>query len=305
MHIGNVSPIASRRKGCMIRRMEAAQDPEMPALVPVGEWPSFDEADEHALVVLAMDRDCWIEPGEGTYLVLALPEDAPAIRREFALYAAEQTERRERVEPPLFPAGVELMLLWVIALTAAFMVQERYPGFTESFCNSSRAMVEGREWWRPFTALFLHADGGHLLSNIGIGGIFCVMVAHTLGAWRAWLLILASGTLGNALNAWARYPSDFASLGASTATFGALGLLTGAAAAAAWRSRSPKEFRPLVAPVFAGAMMLGMYGVGGEGVDVAGHFAGWGCGAVLGAFAARRLRPEIHSERPEPALAEW
>lgn len=288
---------------CMLRPMETGPDLPTPPLVTVGEWDSFDEADEHALVVLAMERDSWIEAGEGTYRVLASPGDAPAIRREFALYAEEQAERRERVELPLFPAGVELMLLWIIALTAAFMVQERYPAFTGDFCNSSRALVERGEWWRPFTALFLHADGGHLLSNIGIGGIFCVMVAHTVGAWRAWLLILASGTLGNALNAWLRYPSDFASLGASTATFGALGVLTGAAASAAWRFRSPKEFRPLVAPIFAGAMMLGMYGVGGEGIDVSGHFAGWACGAVLGVLGARKLRPEVGDEREKAAFA--
>ena len=287
----------------MMRRMEAAQEFEMPALLPVGEWSSFDEADEHALVVLAMNRECWIMPGDGTYAVLVNPEDAPAIRRELALYAAEQSERREYVEPPLFPAGIELMLLWITALTATFLMQQHDPAFTERFCNSSRALVEDGEWWRPFTSLFLHADGGHLLSNIGIGGIFCVMVAHTLGAWRAWLLILASGTLGNALNAWARYPGDFASLGASTATFGALGVLTGAATVAAWKSRSYREFRPLVAPVFAGAMMLGMYGVGGEGIDVAGHFAGWACGAFLGAFAARKMAPVLRPEGPQTAFA--
>jgi rhomboid protease GluP len=287
----------------MMLRMEAAPEFETPALVSVGEWPSSDEADEHALVVLAMNRECWIMPAEGIYAVLAHPDDASRIRHEFSLYAAEQSERRERVDPPLFPAGVELMLLWITVLMATFMMQEHDPGFTDRFCNSSRAMVEGGEWWRPFTSLFLHADGGHLLSNIGIGGIFCVMVAHTLGPWRAWLLILASGTIGNALNAWTRYPGDFLSLGASTATFGALGVLTGAATAAAWKSRSYQEFRPLVAPVFAGAMMLGMYGVGGEGIDVAGHFAGWACGVLLGALVAHREVVIERPDRPSAALA--
>lgn len=275
---------------------------EAPALVAVGEWPSFIEADEHALVALAMNRECWILPSPEGFAVLADPDDAPAIRREFSLYAAEQSERRERIEPPLFPAGIELMLLWIIALTAVFLVQERYPGFTDRFCNSSRAMVEGGEWWRPFTALFLHADAGHLLSNIGIGGIFCVMAAHTLGLWRAWLLILASGTLGNAINAWARFPGDFASLGASTATFGALGLLTGAATMNAWKSRSYRELRPLIAPVFVGLTMLGMYGVGGEQTDVAGHFAGWSCGVLLGILAWRKTIAESLSRDPARSL---
>jgi rhomboid protease GluP len=278
---------------------------EAPALVAMGEWPSLDEADEHALVVLAMNRECWIVPGPGGYAVLGHLADAPAIRREFSLYAAEQAERREWVEPPLFPAGIEILLLWIAALTVTFIAQGQDPVFTERFCNSSRALVGDGELWRPFTSLFLHADVGHLLSNIGIGGIFCVMAAQTLGLWRAWLLILLSGTLGNALNAWSRYPDAFASLGASTATFGALGLLTGAGLSAAWRSRSYRELRPLVAPVFAGLTMLGIYGIGdgsaGNNTDVAGHFAGWSCGVLLGYLS--RPKVAVVPDEPPPATA--
>lgn len=262
-------------------------------LVAMGEWSSLEEADEHALVVLAMERECWIVPAPGGYAVLGHVADASAIRREFSLYAAEQAERREWIEPPFFPAGIELLLLWIIALTLTFIAQGLDPGFTDRFCNSSVALVGSGEWWRPFTALFLHADTGHLLANIGIGGIFCVMAAQTFGLWRAWLLVLLSGTLGNALNAWARYPESFASLGASTATFGALGLLTGAALAAAWKSRSYRELRPLVAPLIIGLTMVGMYGVGdgtaNSNTDVAGHFAGWSCGVLLGCLC----RPKI------------
>jgi len=289
----------------MMRRMEVENvvEAEAPALLPVGEWPSLAEANEHALVVLAMGLECWILPGEGSYVLLADPGHAASVRREFSLYASEQVERRERAEPPFFPAGIELMLLWIAALVGTFICQQHFPDFTGRFMNSSRALVEGGEWWRPFTALFLHADGGHLLSNIGIGGIFCVMVAHTVGAWRAWLLILASGTLGNAINAWARFPDNFSSLGASTATFGALGILVGIATISAWKYRSAREFRPLVAPVLVGLVMLGMYGTGGERTDVAGHFAGWSCGAVLGCLVATKDRPALRPDRPAPALA--
>ena len=286
---------------------EHGLESEEHALVAVGEWPSIAEAHEHALVVLAMNRECWIVPGPDGYALLGHMADAPEIRREFSLYAAEQAERREWIEPPFFPSGIEILLLWVIALSVTFIAQTYDPVFTERFCNSSHGLVASGEWWRPFTSLFLHADVGHLLSNVCIGGIFCVMTAQTLGRWRAWLLILLSGTLGNALNAWARYPSDFASLGASTATFGALGLLTGAAVAAAWRSRSYREFRPLVAPIFVGAMMLGMYGLGdgtpASNTDVAGHFAGWSCGVLLGFVSRPTLAAATGAPRPATAFA--
>ncbi len=275
------------------------------SLVAMGEWSSLEAAEEHALVVLAMNRECWIAPTDQGYAVLGNLADAPAIRREFSLYAAEQAERREWVEPPLFPAGIELLLLWIIALTLTFIAQGLDPGFTDRFCNSSVALVGSGEWWRPFTALFLHADTGHLLSNIGIGGIFCVMAAQTFGLWRAWLLVLLSGTLGNALNAWARYPESFSSIGSSTATFGALGLLTGAALAAAWKSHSSRELRPLLAPLIIGLTMVGMYGVGDgsltSNTDVAGHFAGWSCGVLLGYVC--RPKVEVFTELPRAATA--
>ena len=54
-----------------------------PELVPVGEWQSFGEASEHALVVLAMNLDCWIFPGHGTYAVFAEPAHAGVIRQEY------------------------------------------------------------------------------------------------------------------------------------------------------------------------------------------------------------------------------
>lgn len=269
--------------------MDAEDAADAPAgLVPVGEWRSFAEASEHALVVLAMNLECWIFPGHGTYAVFAEAAHAGAIRREYRLYEAEQAERREIADSPLFPAGAGLFCTWALLLLAVFYRQGRDGFFTDRFCNSSTAMVEGGEWWRPFTSLFLHADVSHLLGNVAIGGIFCVMAAKVLGALRAWPLILLAGTLANALNAWLRYPENFESIGASTATFAALGILAGASSRSAWRHRSYREFRPLLAPLLAGLMLLAWYGSGGENTDVAGHFLGWTCGALLGALALPR-----------------
>ena len=259
---------------------------EPTGLVPVGAWSTLAEAYEHALVVLAMNLECWIEPGAGSFEVLAPPEKVPAIQREFELYAAEQTERQEKVEPPVFPAGAELAMLWIAVLVGTFVWQGRDLALSDRFCNSSLAMIDGGEWWRPFTALFLHADAGHLLGNVAIGGIFCVMVAHSVGAWRGWTLILAAGTLGNALNAWLRYPDSFLSLGASTATFGAVGVLVGVATVHAWKEKSYRQLRAVFLPILIGLIVLGWYGTGGENTDVAGHLLGWAFGAVLGAANA-------------------
>lgn len=256
------------------------------SLAQVGEWSSVDDAHEHALVALAMNVDCWVRDIGGAYVLEVEPEREGAIRREFSLYAEEQAEWRERVDLPVGSPGVELALLWVLSLLAVFIIQGRDPGLVDRFSNSSVAIYQQGQWWRAFTALFLHADGEHLLGNLLIGGVFCILVANTFGQWRGWLLIMASGTLGNLLTAAAHAPGPFRSIGASTATFGALGLLVGMGMLLAWKSRSYRKLKPIFAPLAVGLALLGWFGVGGTDTDVVGHLLGWASGCLLGLGAA-------------------
>ena len=73
------------------------------------------------------------------------------------------------------------------------------------------------EWWRPFTALFLHADLQHLLGNILCGTLFASLVSRSVHALRGWLLILASGVAGNILTCLTHRGDGITSIGASTA----------------------------------------------------------------------------------------
>ncbi|MBK1881032.1 rhomboid family intramembrane serine protease [Luteolibacter pohnpeiensis] len=268
--------------------MEEAQQELERKEVVVGIWPSLQAACERALVILAMRRSCWVEEERpGSFALHAEPEDELAIRQELELYEDEESQRIEPVELPVFPPGFAWFSVWLAALVSVFIWQLNDPAVTGRFSNSSLGMIDQHEWWRPFTALFLHGGVGHLLGNLCIGGVFCVMVAQTLGAWRGWPLILLAGTLGNALNAWLRYPAAFQSIGASTMTFAALGVLVGVAAFRSWRGRSFLQLRPLMVPVMVGLIMLGWFGISGENTDIGGHFAGWSCG-VIGGFATGR-----------------
>ncbi len=265
------------------------QEAETGVLAHVGEWPELGTAHDHALVILAMNLDCeLIQTGEGNFSLHAEPVQVEAILAEFELYAVEQVANVSVPEPPespTYPWGIAWLVAWIAVLCAVFLMQAQDVTLTGRFANTSEGLVAGREWWRPFTALFLHADPGHLLGNVAIGGIFCVIVARSLGAGLGWLLILLAGTLGNALNAWLRFPDSFASIGASTATFAALGILVGDAGGNAWRFRSARGLWAVFIPVIAGFILLGWYGSGGENTDVAGHFWGWLAGVTLGALS--------------------
>jgi rhomboid protease GluP len=254
----------------------------------VGEFLTIQEANEYALVVLAMNLDCWIrlEADPTRYTLYSDPAFGVAIREEFTLYASEQVAPAEKVELPLFRSGLELAFLWIVVLVLAFISQNNDASIAERYRNSSLALFDQGEWWRPFTALFLHGDFNHLIGNVALGGIFCILVAYSVGPLLGWALILASGMIGNVLTAFYHYPEPFLSLGASTATFGALGILSGVGGYTVWRSRSYRKLAGVLIPLVAGGIMLGWWGAGGAQTDVLAHVMGFAVGAVLGAPVA-------------------
>ena len=138
------------------------------------------------------------------------------------------------------------------------------------------------DWWRLATALTLHSGGIHLASNIAVGGIFINRLCRDLGSGLGWSLVFASGIFGNLLNALVQSPAH-RSIGASTAVFGAVGLL---AAINMLRYRSSLRHRwPL--PVAAALGLLALLGAGGENTDIGAHLFGFGCGIVLGILTER------------------
>jgi membrane associated rhomboid family serine protease len=143
-------------------------------------------------------------------------------------------------------------------------------------------------WWRTLTALTLHADHGHLLGNLAAGSAFGSLAARLLGPGLAWLALLLAGALGNLLNA-ALQPPGHTAVGAPTALFGALGIVSGHT-----RQRRPMPWRGGLrrwAPLAAGVMLLVYLGWGGERTDVGGHVAGFAAGTVLGFALGRCSRP--------------
>ena len=147
---------------------------------------------------------------------------------------------------------------------------------------SDAAAIASGQWWRPITALTLHAGFVHLAGNAifltVLGGILC----NRLGVGLAWALILLSGMAGNFLTAWTATGPHVA-VGASTASFGALGMLAVLQAAenyhatGQWKSVWSRVWIPLG----GGLAMLGLLGTA-PGSDLVAH----GFGFVSGMVAA-------------------
>jgi len=152
-------------------------------------------------------------------------------------------------------------------------------------------LVQRGQWWRVWTALTLHLDAAHLVANTVSGVWFGYLAARLLGAGSAWLWVVLGAGMANWIEAMLG-PASHASVGASTAVFTALGLLSGYS----WWTRQsyPQRWALRWGPLIAGVLLLAWTGTGGESldeagssaaptVDVAAHALGFAVGLLSGA----------------------
>jgi len=270
------------------------RDTDPADLTEVGKYPTLDQAHEHGLVILAMRQPCMITDAEtpGQYALHAEPAAAPEIARELHAYENEREiplpAAAAEPETFRFAAGWSVYGIWALVLIACFVWQNRDPSLVERGASSSIGLIGRGEWWRPFTGLFLHGDAPHLIGNLLSGLFFGTLVSRTIGPWRGWALILACGTVGNTITSAITWPESFTSIGASTAVFGALGILAGLGFVTTLRHHVRLPWARIAAPVLAGIILLGWLGGGAAGgnTDVLGHVFGFASGLAAGILVA-------------------
>ena len=267
--------------------MPEPEEPHGP-LIAVGRYGRLAVARERGLVVAARELPHWIER-EGDEWVLRVEESAgEEVARELAAFELEERERP--VVRGVFPAEkIPTLSLYVAGwVLSMFFVAQNYLGaaWEERGVAESGAILRG-EWWRTITALTLHADAAHIGANLATGLLFAAFALPRFGTGVTWLAIVLSGALGNAVNAWGYRGEWHGSIGASTACFGALGILMGAEVFARWREPRTRSRWQLVLPLGAGLGLLAFLGVGEKGghVDYMAHCWGFVVGAVEGVAA--------------------
>jgi membrane associated rhomboid family serine protease len=278
---------------------------EIPSAPLVGVWhfSRLAEAREAALALAARGLLYEIDPvGKGWVLLVEENAADGALRELRSLEPAEEAALPADV-PPLEPIRAASLILPAVVMSAFFEVQIWLgEPWTEAGLADGQAMLRKGEWWRAITALTLHGDLGHFLANLLTGLMFALFLQAEVGAGLAWLLVVVSGGVGNAINAWGYRGEAHYSLGASTAVFGALGLLVAAELYARWRSPVTRHRWSLILPLGAGVGLLAYLGVGDghDRVDFMAH--GWGflSGLVIGLAAAFATRGER-----APAGVQW
>lgn len=255
-----------------------------------GTYATPSEGFERGLVVLSMGLAYWLIPAAQGYCLLVEARFAEPVREEIACFERERIGWPPR---PVVPSGSKwgramlTPLLWALAVLAVFAAQNASPGRWEAAgAMDARAVFRDGEGWRAVTALFLHWDLEHLISNLVAGLFVFTSVISAFGVARGWLLLFLASVAGNLAVAAIHYPGAYRSLGASTSVFAGLGLLTGRATRGLLRGRHPRHWRPALVPLASGIALLGWFGAGGEDTDVPAHAAGFAAGWILGFLVA-------------------
>ncbi|KAA1258754.1 Rhomboid family protein [Rubripirellula obstinata] len=225
---------------------------------------------------------------DGWWVILVAPNDGAAALDELKLHqqdnAGEAPQKAARI--PIFDGAMGGVGVYALVISMV-MFCDSFSAYELPWRQLGRMQageVKAGQWWRVFTALTLHVDLQHLLSNLAFGGLFGLFAGRILGGGVAWLSIVLAGGIGNAINAVVR-DADHSSIGASTAVFAALGILV----SHALRPRTSatenvfRRWRPLI----GGVLLLAFVGVGGERTDVVAHVTGFVSGVVIGWIACR------------------
>jgi rhomboid protease GluP len=253
-----------------------------------------------SLVLDARYLPCQLQEAHGSLHLLVPPDRFADACRELRCFERENRHWPPPPPPPRPLVENTLATLSVLLLLATFHNITRLDiqgtaGFPVDWLASGSAdaarILDG-EWWRLVTALTLHSDVVHLLSNLSIGGVFVLLLCRELGSGLAWTLLLASGASGNALNA-LLHSGAHVSVGASTAVFGAVGIL---AALSLVRHRLHRQ-RRWALPVAAALALLALLGTEGKQTDLGAHLFGFTCGLVFG-VTVERMTARYGQPRP-------
>lgn len=270
------------------------QEPEGIALAELGRYSRLQDARERGLVVTTMDLPHWIVRHGKEYALCVEAENQERARIALAEFEADERARPEerKVEPFHLPKlAVAMTALSMIGL---YQTQLGMPAALIERGIADDVLIRSGEYWRCFTALTLHGDSEHLISNLSLAIFAFAFVYARLGFGFGLLGTILGGALGNALNSIAHLAEAHRSLGSSTALFAALGLLSGAEITTRLKDKGRVRW-PLIVPIGAAVAFLGLFGGGGgmkpDGtpipigrVDLGAHLFGIAAGVVVGAF---------------------
>jgi membrane associated rhomboid family serine protease len=229
-----------------------------------------------------------LDQSETTGWTLAVAEldhaRALAQIRHYRLENRHWRWRRPVFQPGLFFDGSSIAWVWLLVI---FYGWSQTRADLRDLGMMTHAALTPGEWWRLFTATWLHANLAHLAMNAVFGWLFLGLIMGRYGPGLGLLAAYLTGVGGNLAAGWVHEPTAHG-LGASGVVMGALGLLTFPALILPKKQKA-YAFRLIAGGLLAGVLIFVMIGVNPES-DVVAHLGGLVTGWLFGWGLARMPR---------------
>lgn len=246
-----------------------------------------------SLVLASQGIEHVLEHSNETGWALAVAEkDYEASLANIQQYRLENARWRWR--QPVFQPGFFFdwsSAVWVLLLIVFFWWSEERVDLRSLGVMNVSALANG-EWWRLFTATWLHANSAHLMMNVVTGFLFLGLAMGRYGPGLGLLAAYLAGVGGN-IGDWLMYGSNQSSLGASGVVMGALGLLI-IPPFALLRQRKIRALKLVTGGLLSGLLLFVFFGLDPE-ADVIAHLGGFFSGILLGFLLS--LMPKL-ANRP-------
>lgn len=240
------------------------------------------QAMDWSLVLMSQGVEPWIEHRPEGWGLVVQSEDYEKSLDAIQTYRKENRSWHWQQAAPWFDTFFHWgVLFWAAVLIAVhYVVGSSGDPFKSLAAMDDRAVHAG-QWWRLFSAILLHADSGHLASNLAIGTLLVGLCMGRYGAGAGLLFPYLAGVCGNLLRFLFR-DGHYYGLGASGMVMGALGFLV-PLAAPSFRTllRSVHQRKFLLKSTLAGVFLFLMLGVEPHS-DVLAHTGGFLGGLVFG-----------------------
>lgn len=181
----------------------------------------------------------------------------------------------ERLSQAKVTSGLMIINIIVFILMTLSGGSENIENLIRFGANSKILVAEG-EWWRLFTASFIHIGFFHILFNMyffySLGPVF----ERLFGSMNFLIIYLIAGIFGNLLSFAFGSPYTV-SAGASTSLYGMLGLAIGLMAT----YRDDEIIRSFGASFISVVVINVIYSLLAPGVGIYGHLGGFVAGFLL------------------------
>ena len=251
-------------------------------MITIFEQLDRDQADAYGLVLIASGIDHRVIDSDGGFRITVAEADVDAAQDAIHRYQSEnRTSPAQTLATQSAPKAVNLsgvtIALMLLAVHVAIIRSSAPQDYITAFAASARHIASG-EWYRCATALVMHADAAHIAGNMVGMVIFGGAVCAVTGSGVGWLLILLCGIFGNLINAFVNH-TGHQSVGASTAVFGAVGILCALQVVNA--VRTGQGWKQVILVLGAGMALLAFLGTSARS-DVGAHLFGFFMGVLLG-----------------------